>query len=268
MSRPTVGLITVTQPGRLACLQNRIREMRRSTVSYDQWVICAPIEVLNCIYDGANSWDNRIQYLPSDITEIVPRRNLCVAKLETDIVLHVDDDDWQSPDRIRVQAKALETCDVTGTNWVYAYWRDTQEIQRISYWGSECNVVGATLAYRRTAWEETPFIEGDEEGPITSKAHSRGRFRDTRHPGLILYSRGPNNYSDPRIFRDPIKSGARLPPHEIVRQRQLNPSLPLRLNWDLTCEEAERKHLSMVNRAYWLDLMGECAFDYFEAETP
>ena len=267
MIRPTVGLITVTQPGRLTCLQNRIREMRRSTVSYDQWVICAPIEFLNCIYDGANSWDNRIQYLPSDIPEIVPRRNLCVAKIETDIVLHVDDDDWQSPDRIRVQAEALETCDVTGTNWVYAYWRDTQEIQRISYWGAECNVVGATLAYRRSAWLETPFVEG-EEGPFTAHHHAKGTFRDTRHPTLILYSRGPSNYSDARMFRDPIKSGTRMLPHEIMRLRRENPSVPLRLNWDTTCEEAERKHLSMVNRSYWQDLMGERAFDSFEEETP
>jgi hypothetical protein len=267
MSRPTVGLITVTQPTRLACLQNRIREMRRSVVPYDQWVICAPITVLNSIYDGANSWDNRIQYLPSDITEIVPRRNLCVAKIETDIVLHVDDDDWQSPERIKVQVEALASCDVTGTNWVYAYWRDTQEIQRISYWGAECNVVGATLAYRRSAWVETPFQDG-EEGPFTAHHHAKGRFLDTRHPSLILYSRGPKNFSDARMFRDPIKSGARLPPHEIVRQRQLNPSLPLRLNWDVTCEEAERKHFSMVNRSYWMDQMGERTFDYFEAETP
>lgn len=92
-------------------------------------------------------------------TTVGARRNLAVEHARGEIILHWDDDDWYSDDRIEMQVAAMvkadraKLCSVSKL-WAYDFARKIGW----PYYGFERLVFsGNTLGYWRTAWERIPF---------------------------------------------------------------------------------------------------------------
>jgi glycosyltransferase involved in cell wall biosynthesis len=103
----------------------------------------------------------RIRYFYTEpIGSIGLKRNYACNLAQGKVIMHWDDDDWYGPDWIYFQVKALEEskADICGLNtitffsplkgqfWKYA---DTK--------GEHPWLSGATMAYRKSFWEEHPF---------------------------------------------------------------------------------------------------------------
>lgn len=105
--------------------------------------------------------DPRITYIRLDRRHVLgEKRNLSVAEARGEVIVHLDDDDWSHPDRLRIQVEALragtaELCGLARMLWWdplrQAAWRYTCPPLRRPW------VAGNTLAYLRSAWERSPF---------------------------------------------------------------------------------------------------------------
>lgn len=264
---PHVTVLTVTMPSRADLLSHRARELQNQTYPWAEWIIVLPQAMQGAsVTQMPHAILERITWILSDDAAIVPKRNLgaSFAKPGT-ILIHVDDDDWQHPTRIARQVAALEGGLVVGTNWVYAYFRASGEIHRIAKWGSVCNVIGATMAYRKEAWDER-HLDDSDEGNFTTYWNERGNFRDMQDPTLILYARHDQNFSGERQFYEPSRTGRRPSPAEILEARRRDPAKPLVLAFDDSALDQERLHLSDVNRAFWRAEMGDSEWRAFTGE--
>jgi glycosyltransferase involved in cell wall biosynthesis len=107
--------------------------------------------------------DDRIRYTRLERRmSLGAKRNLACSLCQGDLIAHWDDDDWMSPDRLRIQVAHLQASDAdvcgardllhyhieAGQAWLYHYPPDERP------WLSGC-----TLLYRRSAWQAHPFPE-------------------------------------------------------------------------------------------------------------
>jgi glycosyltransferase involved in cell wall biosynthesis len=89
-----------------------------------------------------------------------PKRNASCAEAHGEIIVHWDDDDWSSPDRVEVQVGVLldSGADVCGLRDLIFYEPAAERAWRYRYppharpW-----VAGGTMCYRRSLWESSPF---------------------------------------------------------------------------------------------------------------
>lgn len=268
MILPKVSIVTVTQPGREAMFLQRIYEVYFQTYRHKcEWIVVAPTET--CLDLGTavrqnfheNGVQKIIQFIPSNGTNIAEKRNIGAQLARGDIIVQVDDDDWQHPTRVERQVVALrggKCAEVVGTNWVYAYYTETREVHRIAFWNAMGFVPGATLAYWREAWARHPFDEDStlgEDGPFVSFYHRRGTFVDMHDPTLILLGRHGKNFSGDEQYLPASRTGKPRSPHDVIADRMKNPGRPLPLLHDESTLDAQRKHDNEVNRIYWQDVM-------------
>ena len=105
----------------------------------------------------------RIRYFYSEpLGTIGVKRNYACEKAQVEIIMHWDDDDWYAPDWISKQLEALSTsnADITGLNTVLFYSPAVEK--RWVYEDSDMEkpwLCGATMAYRKSFWQEHPFID-------------------------------------------------------------------------------------------------------------
>lgn len=90
------------------------------------------------------------------------KRNYACEKANGEIILHWDDDDWYAPDWISKQVDALlvSGADITGLNKVLFYSPSVEK--RWVYEDTSLEqpwLCGATMAYRKSFWEQHPFID-------------------------------------------------------------------------------------------------------------
>jgi glycosyltransferase involved in cell wall biosynthesis len=125
-----------------------------------------------------------------------------------DIILQWDDDDWQSPDRIVQQVRALggPSNDVkdeypngafTFTSQFYWYHLAERRACRARSW-EHGGSAGATFAYHRKAWEACPFRDVDqgEDNFFWQDHEARGTpMIDAQDPSLVVYIRHNRNGS-------------------------------------------------------------------------
>jgi glycosyltransferase involved in cell wall biosynthesis len=105
----------------------------------------------------------RIRYFYKDYEQLLgTKRNFCCEQANGEIIVHLDDDDWYEKDWITSQVEALlnSDADITGLcdvdfflntsnqHWEY---KDDKEARPWVY--------GATLAYRKSFWEQNKFHE-------------------------------------------------------------------------------------------------------------
>lgn len=270
---PTVAVMTVTMPGRVSMVFDRARELYNQSYRIREWVIAGDdltVETLRA------HWDCKIptRFIASD-SNLPTLRNECVRACLSDIIVQVDDDDWQHPTRVERQVKTLQetrahrAIQVVGSNWVYAYWRKTKQIHRIAFWNALGFIPGATLAYWREAWESHPFDETatmGEDGPFVRHFFDRGVFLNMREPTLILYNRHGDNTSTDELYLQASRTGQRRSPHEILEERRRHPGKALPLQYDDSALDAIRLHDAEVNRLFWREEMGLGEFARFTGE--
>lgn len=105
--------------------------------------------------------DRRITYVRLDgRTSLGEKRNLAAEAARGEVLVHVDDDDWSHPDRVRIQLDALDRsgADVCGASQLL--WWDPVRSRAWRYSSPPLHrpwVAGNTLAYRRATWAEGGF---------------------------------------------------------------------------------------------------------------
>jgi hypothetical protein len=148
---------------------------------------------------GGVSGAVRYFHEPSPEPKMGTRRNRACELARGDIILHWDDDDWQSPDRIVRQVKALTArpeAALAYTSEFYAYHLAERRAARWRSWGRG-GTLGATFAYHKKLWVETPFRDVDTgEDNFFWDAHAGSVHSvDMFDPSLMVYIRHNRNGS-------------------------------------------------------------------------
>lgn len=243
---------------------------------WDEWVVIGPREVEER-YEAMRFRPARgvhslatFRFVEAD-HPIGEARNVCADMARGDIIVQIDDDDWQGSHRV-VRSAQLLTLNpkvrLVGTTWLYALFSHNAEVIRMPIWNVRGMLPGATLAYRKEAWAAHPFLPGvhplfkgfAEDGDFTSYFYDRGESLDACDPAMLVYLRHHQNISEPwfEIPHTPI-----LTPHQILEERRRNPSKPMRTFDDSPARDAKlRDHNSEVYGAYVRGLMGS-EFSWF-----
>ncbi len=105
----------------------------------------------------------RIRYIRLERRRTVgAKRNIACSCARGEVVLHWDDDDWYSPNRISAQIAALGDADACGLSRLLYYHPAANRAWEYSYpAGRRVWVAGNTLCYRKAMWERHPFPEVD-----------------------------------------------------------------------------------------------------------
>ncbi len=107
--------------------------------------------------------DERIRYVRSPRRlSIGAKRNLACELARGTVIVHWDDDDWQSPHRLRAQVDALTTSGkpLCGINAPYYLDRLSGETWQYRYPPEQRPwIAGNTLAYRRDFWSANRFAD-------------------------------------------------------------------------------------------------------------
>lgn len=107
----------------------------------------------------------RVRYLRLDRRRTIgAKRNLACEDSRGEFIVHWDDDDWQSPRRLRVQVEDLERtgADVVGLKNVFYHHPDDGRAYRYEYGAAGRPwVAGCSMAYRRAFWDRDHFPDID-----------------------------------------------------------------------------------------------------------
>jgi glycosyltransferase involved in cell wall biosynthesis len=141
---------------------------RRAFVAQSLWYFLrqsyAPLELV-VLDDGEDSVadlipeDDRIRYVRLEApVPLGAKRNLGCELARGELIAHWDDDDWIGPDRLSRQVAALLAAgaDACGASTVLHYRVDAGEAWLCR---AEPGLVGSTLVYRRSLWQEHRFPE-------------------------------------------------------------------------------------------------------------
>jgi glycosyltransferase involved in cell wall biosynthesis len=231
-----------------------------------EWIVCGPKELAPFV-------EGRAILVPFDGV-IGTARNLSAEHASGDILVQLDDDDWQHPARLQKQVHALvnpipgetQRPDLVGTSWLYCLVADRKIATRISYWDTGYVLPGATMAYHRGAWESCPFPDTmAEDGPFSGFFLKRGTAIDMRDPKLIIYMRGHgraahhvHDWWQETRHRLHTKSA-----QEIMLDRIKNPHHRLRWVEAPVDREAALAHEEESSTVYVRHMMGEHDFEWF-----
>jgi predicted O-methyltransferase YrrM len=169
--------------------------------------------------------DGRIRYIRLDRRATVGRkRNLACEAAAGDILMHCDDDDWYAANRISRQLAVLEEsgADVCGADTIRFYDVVAERAWLYTYPAGQPRwVAGATLAYRRSFWNEHRFddIDVGEDAYFVWRADPR-RVAVVDDASFFLGTIHPANVS-PKQTQGPYWEPC---PMELV-ERQLGPDL-------------------------------------------
>ena len=147
--------------------------------------------------------DSRIRLvgLPVAPETIGEKRNIGCSLIESDAIVHWDDDDWYAPDRIADQvARLLSTGKaVTGYNSLTF----SDGINRWRYRASPDRAAGTSLCYLRSWWEVHPFrhVQNGEDHWFVYQAKESGQLATCDADGRIIASIHSEN-TDARDFTD------------------------------------------------------------------
>jgi glycosyltransferase involved in cell wall biosynthesis len=135
--------------------------------------------------------DPRIVYHRLETRTVLgTKRNLACDLARGPIIMHWDDDDWASPDRVSLQVAALTggNADICGTSSLLCYdsasasaWRFTWSDRRHPW------VAGASLCFRKEFWRRFPFpdVAIGEDTSFVFNPEVR-RVADVRDSGCIV----------------------------------------------------------------------------------
>jgi glycosyltransferase involved in cell wall biosynthesis len=105
--------------------------------------------------------DSQIRYIRSaGWGRLGAKRNACIEECRGNLIMHWDDDDWHSPQRIRTQVRSLldDDAEICGVSRLLFYDEGTQQTWIYSHpFAYEKWVAGGTLLYKRALWARGPF---------------------------------------------------------------------------------------------------------------
>ena len=135
--------------------------------------------------------DPRIVYHRLEARTVLgAKRNLACDLARGSIIVHWDDDDWASPDRVSVQVAALTSgdADVCGTGSLLCYEPATSSAWRFTWPdGLRPWAAGTSLCFRKELWTRCPFPDvaiGEDTRFVFSPAVRR--VADVRAAGCVV----------------------------------------------------------------------------------
>jgi hypothetical protein len=129
-------------------------------------------------------------------------RNDGVRAATGDIIVHFDDDDWSSADRVEKSVGPFltkRTLELVCTDNYYVGMFSERPFQafRTWAWDYEACSSGATFAYRKGAWLQCPFpaIPVGEDQLFARRIRTRmhGAMLNLRDPSIFIYVRHGSN---------------------------------------------------------------------------
>lgn len=132
-----------------------------------------------------------IRYQKTHAMSLGSKRNSLCEMAQGEVIVHWDDDDWYSSDRVRRCSEMLLTADyeICGTSSAYVH--DTLRGRAWLYRNQSPGnrIVGSTLAYRKAFWKSHPFPDRSfgEEFSLT-EATPPERCLDLLDPTLCVIS--------------------------------------------------------------------------------
>lgn len=180
-----VSCICVTKDRRIF-LHKAIEYWRRSLHHHHSELI---------IIDGSA----RVSHLPTDVKYIRSpakpglARNIACDMATGDILIHWDDDDWQSPERVAKQVEGLKAADICYTSKFYHYDITTGQSLQSRTWANGGGAMGALFAYPKEVWKANPFDNNAEAGEdsifLSSLFAKKCAVSDLLDPTLLVYMR-------------------------------------------------------------------------------
>jgi glycosyltransferase involved in cell wall biosynthesis len=150
--------------------------------------------------------DPRIRYERLPVRMVLgAKRNLGCELARGDLIAHWDDDDWYAPDRLSVQLAELirNGALLCGLSSVLFHDPASGDTWRYRYPASDRRpwVAGASMLYRRSLWQRTPFedVPRGEDTRFAWAAH-REEVAMLRRDGLMVAMLHPHN-STSKSFR-------------------------------------------------------------------
>lgn len=148
--------------------------------------------------------DERIRYVHLDSRHSLgDKRNIACVEARGECMVHWDDDDWCSPQRLRYQVEPLlsKRADITGIENSFVMdlvegvcWRTSRAVNERMF---IANIHGATLAFRRELFDQGlryPSFDLGEDAAFLCHALSNGsRLKRLENPGLYVYMRHSRN---------------------------------------------------------------------------
>jgi glycosyltransferase involved in cell wall biosynthesis len=193
--KPTSPLVSCIMPtgNRRILARRAIEYFKRSTYPYRELVIVdgGREQLL-----GGHEFGIKYIRCPPEAT-IGVRRNMACMAAEGEIIMHWDDDDWHSPDRIERQVDALAHADMCGVRKWYVF--DFARRAGLLLAGHERTMHGATFAYWRDVWDRVgpfPNLNIREDAAFLNQAYAGGvSMTSITSPSLWVYVRHPKAVS-------------------------------------------------------------------------
>jgi glycosyltransferase involved in cell wall biosynthesis len=123
------------------------------------------------------------------------KRNLCVTHARGDLLVHMDDDDYYPPDRVTTCAHELATAEVVGKSELWTYHAALRRILVYPPMGPH-HATAATLAYRRSYWQASPFPHlprGEEPEFLRGFNGPLRQIRRPAHEVMMAVEHGANS---------------------------------------------------------------------------
>lgn len=124
------------------------------TYPYTELII---LDDINCRSFRSEPFFPNVRYMVSPLKDIGPKRNLACAIAAGEVIAHWDDDDIYAPDRIEDQLTRLVESGAEITGYCPLVFVNEAGEQWEYRSGNPHYAPGATLMYRRSAWESKPF---------------------------------------------------------------------------------------------------------------
>lgn len=138
-------------------------------------------------------------YLRSDSRSIAEKRNICCQLAAGDLIVHIDDDDWQASTRIAEQVQRLAESGKPVTGYHSMLFYESQP-ERAAKYVNDCNyALGTSLMYKREWAVNHPFHLAEkawgEDNNFVNDARNAGELISVDAGQLMVARAHPGNTS-------------------------------------------------------------------------
>jgi len=138
-----------------------------------------------------------VSYMRSKVRSIAEKRNICCSLAKTELIVHVDDDDWSAPERIAYQVKQIEESGKQVAGFCSMLFTDG--VRAAKYINDASYALGTSLMYRRDWALAHPFKLMEkawgEDNNFVNEARNAGELISVDAGQLMVARAHPGNTS-------------------------------------------------------------------------
>lgn len=169
--------------GRRAWAAQAVECFKAQTYTHKQLTILD--DSMDLSFDGAAfDLDPQINWFESTERTIARKRNLLCERTNGEIIIHLDSDDWSSPDRIADQVKRLEESGKAVTGYKTMLFYDLTDDHKVYEYRPHLPfefAIGSSLCYLKSWWRDHPFSETEQFGTPPNVITKPRRIGEDNH---------------------------------------------------------------------------------------